>query len=424
MTVAQLSRLLEQAGAARKKNENERAFELYQKVLEQTDDKTADSAIASLRFTAYQQSGLLHFYLGNYATAMQQYQRAYQEAANEQQRIIALTFIADVYRESGEYDKADSTYQEALKLAEMFHYENGRAAALRGLGQVNYHLGRPEDSLKFFQKSRALFIQLQDIEGHVRTANGIGVAHMDLGQLDKAIASFQEGLRLRRRIEGRTIAFCLSNLGECYQNLFDMEQALAYHMEAWELAQKLQLPFVEPDLARNLGVDLCYVGRIEEGIRYLYHALAKCQEIAQQEIELQTLYSLAQAEMQRREWETARQHGLTLYREAERSKARSHLAKAYYVFGLFAQHEGDKLTAEQMWQHASFLAHETHQYALLWEIHAGLAQIASNPALAKTHYRIAADVIEQIVYPIEDAELRQKFLNATPVQTILQQVKG
>jgi len=106
--------------------------------------------------------------------------------------------------------------------------------------------------------------------------------------------------------------------------------------------------------------------------------------------------------------------------QAEQNKARDFQAQAYYALGLCAQTDEDAIRAEQWWQQALFLAHETGQQTLLWQLHAALAEISA-PALSQTHYRIAAEVIEQIIYPIEDKALRQTFLSAPAVKRILDQ---
>ena len=72
-----------------------------------------------------------------------------------------------------------------------------------------------------------------------------------------------------------------------------------------------------------------------------------------------------------------------------------------------------------LWHRALFLAHETDRRTLLWQLHAGLAEIADNESLALVHYRIAGEVLRQMAEPIEDDSLRETFLNASPIKYIL-----
>jgi hypothetical protein len=59
---------------------------------------------------------------------------------------------------------------------------------------------------------------------------------------------------------------------------------------------------------------------------------------------------------------------------------------------------------------------------LLWRIHAALAEITPEAALAKVHRSIAADVLFQMAQPIADMNIRRKFLSSPPVRPILMAV--
>ena len=56
---------------------------------------------------------------------------------------------------------------------------------------------------------------------------------------------------------------------------------------------------------------------------------------------------------------------------------------------------------------------------LLWQLHAALAEIAKQPNLAAVHYRIAAEVIQQIAEPFTDEALKSGFLEAELVTAVL-----
>ena len=79
--------------------------------------------------------------------------------------------------------------------------------------------------------------------------------------------------------------------------------------------------------------------------------------------------------------------------------------------------------ARQLWQQAVLVAHEAGKHMLIWQLHAALAQIAPTSELGLIHFRMAAEMIEQVIYPIENKALRRKFLEAKPVQDVLSQVK-
>ncbi len=138
-----------------------------------------------------------------------------------------------------------------------------------GMGNALYESDRLDEALKYFEKAIPGFVESGDREHQLRVYNWQGMAFARLGYTDQAIKAFQEGLLLARKVGNRAASILLNNLGEAYQNLFDMEQALVYHKEGMELAESTKLASNMADLARNLGVDLMHLGRLEEGLAYL-----------------------------------------------------------------------------------------------------------------------------------------------------------
>ncbi|MCB0013287.1 MAG: hypothetical protein KDE34_15350, partial [Anaerolineales bacterium] len=244
--------------------------------------------------------------------------------------------------------------------------------------------------------------------------------------IDKAIRAYERAYSLATRAGEQGMAtaiLALNNLGEAYQGLFAMDKALEQHRKALELAATVPFPFTS-DLYRNLGVDLLALGDIDNCIAHLYRALAAAEESDEPEIELQVLYSLAMAELERDQLDVAADHVDLLQQKAEAAKAQGALASAYYARGALARRRGEDRLAIQAWQQALFLAHETGQRFLIWNTHCELGQLADDADLCQVHCRIASGVIHQIADPIEDDELRQRFLNDSKVKMILEHAAG
>ncbi|MCI0396633.1 MAG: tetratricopeptide repeat protein [Chloroflexi bacterium] len=430
MTItANPDQLLEQAAAAANAKEYFQAIQLYTDLLAQTNPQAASAHLRESRLIALRERGRLFYLLGEQEAALAGYEQYYLEAGSSHHAVDALVLIGNQCIYMGLSTRALEALREALQLAEALNYTAGRAKALGGIGLVYSYLGRPEEALTHLKKSMSLFEQVDDKVEQARSWNRIGVSHIRLGEVDKAIAAFKASIARARQVGElepivlETGISALGNLGECYQNLFDMEQAMIYHQEGLGIAESRELPNLEADLCRNMGVNLRYLDRVEEGIEYLYRALKISRETGQPDIELQSLYSLALAEIQRGNLERGREQAMELRRLAEQGNTRGYLADALHALGLYYQARGDEEAAQQMWQQALFLAHETGRRMLLWQVHAALAAIAPNADLAAVHNRIAAEVIEQIVHPIEDEALRQKFLQGPPVRAVLEKLR-
>ena len=424
MNRTELTQLLAEAKEARRNFDYFRAVALYSAILDSTEADTTDTAVKVIRQAALQEAGLVQRWLGNQDVTLACYEQLQQEADSGQEQVVALTLLGMQYGRMGEYEKALDLHQQARKLSDSLNFTKGRALTYQGIGAVLTFQGRYDEALSRFQKARSLFDQIGDIEELFRTWNWLGIVQARQGRVDKAIASFEKALYFARQSGVVQTAVALGNTGEAYQQLFAMEQALTYHEEALALLQKAELPPQEIDARRNMGVELCYLGQPEKGITYLEDALFTSRMYSEQDLELQSLYSLALVELDMGQTDRAAKHARALQEIAQTRKMRGYQAQALHLAGLCRQAAGERIEAEQVWQQALFLAHETGQQSLLWQLHAALAAVSENPALAATHNQIAAEVIDQIVYPIEDEVLRQTFLNAPPVKAVLRQVGG
>ncbi len=422
--------LRSRATAAVDLNEYVQAIDLYAELLAETSPQESDVITAEIRLEALREQGRLFNLLGKPREALAAYEQCYVEAGDSRHAVDALVAIGNQCAYMNLTDRAIEAQRDALRLAESLGYTAGRAMALGGMGLAYSYMDRSEEALGYLLQALSLFGQVGDRVEQARGWNRIGVAYVRLGQLDKAIEAFQNSSALAHQVGDtvpvvlETAVISMNNLGECFQNLFDMEQALATHRRGLSMAQSAELPYLEADLARNLGVDLRLLGLIEEGIEYLYRSLQLSLETNQPDVEVQAMYSLALAELQRGNSAEARDMAERLRAKAEKSSNKGSLADALHALGFIQCQLGDLAAAQGFWQQALFLAHETGRRMLLWRLHAALAEVAAEQELAGAHNQIAAEIIRQIANPIEDAALRQKFLDADPVATVLNRNVG
>lgn len=363
--------------------------------------------------------------LGEYEQAIEMFQQCYEEAGqNGRYAVRALERMAQTLAQSGDIAQAKSRLQEAIHLTETLDDPYCRAIVTYQQGDLAWFQEHLEDALPLYHQALNLYEKLRDLDNQLIVWTKIGYAHHYIGRLDKAISGYQAALQLAHYLRHPTVGMLLSNLGECYQDLFAMEQARRYHEEAIVATRRLppetdNLPSTLADIYRNLGVDLYYLGDIDHGRKQLQTALALLDEEDDLDIRLQTLYTFAQVELEQANLDQAWhyiQASLTL---AEQHQLRVHTARTLYLAGLYHQQQGDSGAAQVAWQQCEFLAHETGQRWVLWQVHAAQGDMADNPALAAVHYQIAAEIIHQIAAPIADETLRQAFLNAPPVKRIL-----
>lgn len=425
MSQLDVTQQLQQAAAAADKQNYAQATQIYTELLAAVSPNSEEPLLRDARLTALRERGRLLNALGERQAALAAFEQYYLEAGASDKSVDALTLIGNQQAYLGMHQEALQTQEEALHMAEALNDAYGRAQAIGGMGLVQSRLGRTEEALVNLHKSLALFEQIDDKVEQTRGWNRVAVAHLHLGQVDKAIAALESCLRITRELglQDPTVLTsavnAFNNLGECYQQLYDMDQALSYHFEALGTLAGRGLTSMEADTRRNIGIELRHVGRKQEGIAYLYDALKMTEETLQPDIKLQALYSLSLAEMDRGELERGLAHAQRLQEEAEAQGVKGYRAETLHATGLYHKLKGETAVAEQLWQQALFQAHETGRRYLLWQLHAALAEIAASPSLVDVHYRIAAEVIQQIADPMADEAIKEKFLQAPIIANIL-----
>lgn len=423
MTPAELQQIVAEADKALDGDQPWVAVALYTDILSQTDPKTSSDETKELRLTALYERGRILSNIGEGEAALAAYEQYLHEASDDRHRARAIESIGSILRRMGRFQEAREKFEEALKLAEAIMYPYGRAKALQGLGTYHHLMGHEEEAEKYLQMAYTLYKSSGSLGGQIDTLVSVGLMQ-SYNQIDKAISTFNEALSLARN-QGKVtdLITILNNLGECYQDLFDMEQALAIHREALTLALQARLRPIQSDLFRNVGVNLFNLGQLAEAKENLQQALQISQETNDADVEAQTLYSLVVTELQQDHIGTAESYADQLFDLANRKDSERYRARARYVLGLVKQKQGDSNAAAEQWQQALFLAHQTHQQMLLWQIHASLAEASPIPGLGAVHLRIAAEIIQQIAQPIKDEALKQKFLSSSPVASVLSKAR-
>lgn len=424
MNINALQKQFDSAAQAVEANQFDEALTQYSTILEVIASKKSTPKLEQLKLDTLLARGLVFRKCNFPKLAQLDFEQWYKEGEPGPQLVDVLDKMVIQWFHLGQHREAVGFLQDEA-MARLSEYPSPihEATIYRSLGSALTFLGRLEEATNYLKDSIRLYEEADDIDQVVRAGNSLGIAYLRRGELDKAIKTFQKSLAIYRERSDKPFetAIILNNLGECYQNLYDMEQALAYHLEALQLleeVEELKARMFIIDLYRNIGVDLHNQGQIEEGVEYITRALHLCETTKQSEIQLQAMASLALANYKLGNSEKAQRYAQEAFDLANESQARPHLARALYVIGLCYQQQGDTVAAEQAWQEAVFLAHETGQKSLLWQIHAAMSDAQPNDSV-HVHQQIAREVIYQIAEPIEDFELREKFLQAPTIQSVL-----
>jgi tetratricopeptide (TPR) repeat protein len=87
-------------------------------------------------------------------------------------------------RRTSQYDAAEQSYTQALKIYREIGDRNGEANALMGLGLAYQSLSQYDKAITFYQQALPIYQQVKDRNGEAKTLNNLGIAYDSLSQYD------------------------------------------------------------------------------------------------------------------------------------------------------------------------------------------------------------------------------------------------
>lgn len=397
------------------------AQQAYDKAIQYyTDALSFDETPALFRARVYEYRGQCYWLLADFINAEQDYQASLDISDEKDQIARARVRLGELYDFRGKYEQAKKVYAQAL--------EEGLAAgnllivgrAQRGLGIINRRQGHTEQAISHLIQALAAFREHGDAREQARVLTSLGRTRHARGEYQHALTAHREALTIFESLNDRwRVVQTLNDLGECYQALYDSLTAQEYHEKALQLAEQYGATLLKPEIQRNLGVDLVEHGRYEEGIAYLEQALAGAQALNNREQEALTRYNLARSYLRLEQLESAR-HSVTALQEiAEELNADRYRALAAFVRGELYFREGHQAKALSELNAAMLAAQTSVDRGVLWKLHATMSHVIENEAIANVHRTIAAEFIRQTAEPLQDAHLKQCFVQAAPVTAVL-----
>ena len=145
----------------------------------------------------------VYYFQGRYADALDELQAAMrlvdsspEQEWNASRRQLTTANIAIVYQTLGQYDRALETYARLRSSTGSLEPQE-QAQLLVNMGALYRRLGDPIKALATYASARKLYQQRELVSGQIAVLNNIGIANaLDLHQLDSALRTFNEALRL------------------------------------------------------------------------------------------------------------------------------------------------------------------------------------------------------------------------------------
>ena len=163
-----------------------------------------------------------------------------------------LSNIGAVYSNQTEDDKALEYYFKALPYAEQLNDKLRIATLYINIGSVYYHNPvNHNKALEYFIKALPLSEELEDNNTIGSAAANIGEIYLDRNRFDSALFYFQKSKKSLDNSEDEPYA--LNNLGRFYARKGNYDQAITYHKNAFDTAEKI-------DAALYMTQSVLYLG--------------------------------------------------------------------------------------------------------------------------------------------------------------------
>jgi DNA-binding SARP family transcriptional activator len=177
--------------------------------------------------------------------------RAVTLAGAPAQRLDLHRRLGEVLQLLGRHPEAETTYRQALALAEAVADRPAQAQCQVALGRLMRLRGDYPQALTWLAQAQAGFQVLDDQPGLMQTLLGMGAIYWSQLDYPRALACFQQQLEIAHRLGDRQgIAAAIGSMGVVYTEQGNYAQALACH------TQRLQIDLALNDrlsLAKTIG---------------------------------------------------------------------------------------------------------------------------------------------------------------------------
>jgi len=207
----------------------------------------------SLKATSISYIGIIHKEQGNYAQAIEYYQKALKigEGFNGSSDIATVTigkklmskcysYIGIVHFLQGSYDNAIEYFIKSLKIEEELNNKSGMTYCYNFIGQVYYKIGSYYKAIEYYQISLKISEELNDKIGMIYCYNNIAGVHFEKGNYEESIEYIQNALKIVEEInDKKEMSNCYSNLGSNYKKQGNFDKATEYYLKALKIKQEL-----------------------------------------------------------------------------------------------------------------------------------------------------------------------------------------
>lgn len=226
------------------------------------------------------QQGLTFYQEGKFIAAAQIWQQVANREKNLLNRALSLNYLSLAQRELGQWEEAQKSLAESLKLLQSQPNldRDGLAILARALnnqGSLQFLLGQPQEALNTWKESEQKYTAIGDREGILGTQLDRAAALQSLGlyrQARKTLEQIEQ--QIKAEPDSLLKVKSLLSLGVALELAGDLEPSQAILQQSLALAKKLNYP-------SEIAASLLSLGNISKGLQDNKAALNYYQQAAE-----------------------------------------------------------------------------------------------------------------------------------------------
>jgi tetratricopeptide (TPR) repeat protein len=409
--------------------------------------------------------GNVKLYQGEHGEALEWYDKtlAIQREIGDKWGIaLTLQSIGVVHWNRGEYEDELKCDEESLMIRREIGDKSGIGMSLNNIGDVYRIRGDYDEALKCFDESLTIRREIGDKRYSAMTLRNTGEVHLNRGDYGKALQCLEESLEIQKETRSKKdLAQILTSMGTMHRSFYDTEKALDCHQESLTLVEEIGAKDEKARILTAIGTDYYHSGDEDKALQYLNEALdiALELELKGSDPVVWILETLSEIWLSKGDSNKARAFCERLLKISEKEGLKENLVRGRKIRGEIllkevessgpstgsGQSSGSGSVADRVEDpirvattlkeaetellEAKKIAEEIGASPLLWQIYASLGKVYSaleglddniNGSKATENFSKAKEIVQDIASKIGDEKLKNTFLNAKSVRSILE----
>ncbi len=160
-----------------------------------------------------------------------------EQSQNSREEVDLINQVTDIYLERSEWEQAIQFGERALATTDTASYPPGKAEAAFNLGQAFHQKQDYPSALNYYLQAERIYKQIADDKSLGALYTEIGALYQEQKLYNQALRYFTDARALRAKNNQSTSPSLLENVGFCYLQLGDLNEADNTYQELLQLYQ-------------------------------------------------------------------------------------------------------------------------------------------------------------------------------------------